>query len=231
MIGSMKERSMRHDLAGLLRAITPRTRLVYLVNPCNPTGTVVPAAELQQFVEQLPPHVVAVIDEAYIQYADPALRPNVEGLIARSPARVIVLRTFSKFFGLSGLRIGYACASEETVSLLARAEIPFCINSPAVAAVPAVLADTAFRQKVFDDNTRGRQQLAEGLAALDIAFQPSQTNFVLFECPTDPATLRSDLRTRGLVLPNVDQFLRNYAVLAVGTAEHNQMVLEALGRY
>ena len=231
MLGSMQEHSMRHDLDGLLRAITPRTRLVYLVNPCNPTGTMVPREELERFVRELPTHVVCVIDEAYIQFADPAQRPNVRSMIASAAARVIVLRTFSKFFALSGLRIGYACASEETVSLLARGEIPFCVNSPAVTAVPAVLGDLAFRQKVFDENARGREQLYSGLSSLDIAFQPSQTNFVLFECPTDPARLRADLQERGLVLPNVDQFLRNYSVLAIGTAEHNDMVLEALGRY
>ncbi|CAG1019956.1 Histidinol-phosphate aminotransferase [Burkholderiaceae bacterium] len=231
MTGSMQEGSMRHDLNGLLDAITPRTRIVYLVNPCNPTGTVVPPAELEAFVRRLPGHVVAVIDEAYIQYAHPSVRPNVCAMIEDSAARLIVLRTFSKFFGLSGLRIGYAAASQESVGLLARAEIPFCINSPAVCAVPAVLADAAFRQKVFDDNQQGRQQLAEGLASLDISFQPSQTNFMLFECPTDPQRLRDDLRMRGLVLPNVDQFLRNYGVLAVGTPEHNAVLLEALGKY
>lgn len=231
MLGSMKDQSMRHDLDGLLRAISPRTRLVYLVNPCNPTGTIVPAGELARFVQALPAHVTCVIDEAYVQYADPAVRPDLRSMIASGPARVIVLRTFSKFFGLSGLRIGYACASEETVDLLARAEIPFCVGSPAVAAVPAVLADEAFRRKVFDDNRQGREQLARGLASLDIPFQPTQTNFLLFECPTDPARLRADLHAKGLVLPNVDQFLRNYSLLTVGTREHNDMVLEALGRY
>lgn len=231
MLGAMRDQSMRHDLDGLLRAITPRTRLVYLVNPCNPTGTVVPRDELERFVRELPRHVVCVIDEAYVQFADPAHRPDVRSLIASSAARVIVLRTFSKFFALSGLRTGYACASEETVDLLARGEIPFCVNSPAVAAVPAVLDDLAFRQKVFEENVRGREQLYRGLSSLGIAFQPSQTNFVLFDCPTDPARLRADVHDRGLVLPNVSQFLRNYSVLTIGTQEHNAAVLEALSRY
>lgn len=231
MLGELREQSMRHDLDGVLRAITPRTRLVYLVNPCNPTGTVVPRDDLERFARELPAHVVCVIDEAYIQFADPAHRPDVRSMIESGSARVIVLRTFSKFFALSGLRTGYACASEETVGLLARGEIPFCVNSPAVAAVPAVLGDVSFRRKVFDENLRGREQLYRGLASLDIAFQPSQTNFVLFECPTDPARLRADLHDRGLVLPNVDQFLRNYSVLTVGTQEHNATVLEALSRY
>lgn len=231
MLGTMRDHSMRHDLDGLLRAVTPRTRLVYLVNPCNPTGTVVPREDLERFVRALPGHVVCVIDEAYIQFADPAQRPDVRSMIESAAARVIVLRTFSKFFALSGLRTGYACAREETVDLLARGEVPFCVNAPAVAAVPAVLGDLAFRQKVFDENVRGREQLYRGLSSLDIAFQPSQTNFVLFECPTDPERLRADLHDRGLVLPNVNQFLRNYSVLAIGTREHNDMVLEALSRY
>lgn len=231
MLGSMREHAMRHDLDGLLRAISPRTRLLYLVNPCNPTGSVVSPLELRRFVKALPSHVVCIIDEAYVQYADPSVRPEVRSMIDSAAARVIVLRTFSKFFALSGLRVGYACASEETVQLLARAEIPFCVNSAAVAAVPAVLGDGDFRRKVFDDNVRGREQLYEGLSALSIPFQPSQTNFVLFECPTDPARLRADLLSRGVVLPNVDQFLRNYSVLTVGTREHNDLVLQALARY
>ncbi len=229
--GSLRDGSLRHDLEGMLAAITPRTRLVYLVNPCNPSGSTVPPAELESFVARLPPHVVTIIDEAYLQYAEPGQRPALVPLLDASPSRLILLRTFSKFFGLSGLRIGYACANAETVRLLAHAELPFGISSPACAVVPAVLADHAFREQVYASNLAGRHQLAEGLASLDIACQPSQTNFLLFECPTDPARLRRDLRAKGLILPNVDQFLQNYALLAVGRPEHNAMVLEALARY
>ncbi len=229
--GSLRAGSLRHDLEGMLMAITARTRLVYLVNPCNPTGTFVAPDELESFVVRIPSHVVTVIDEAYIQYMEPELRPALMSSLAKARTRLIILRTFSKFFGLSGLRVGYACTTAETAQMLDRAQTPFCISSPACMAVLAALKDQAFRQRVYETNASGRRRLAEGLGALEIASQPSQTNFVLFECPTDPHRLREDLRTQGLILPDVNQFLRNYALLAVGKSEHNELVLQALSRY
>lgn len=231
MIGSLKDGSLRHDLAGLVNAITPDTRLMYLVNPCNPTGSMASPEELYSAFAALPSHLVVVLDEAYIQYAEPALRPDIGKLLAICPARLIVLRTFSKFFGLSGHRVGYAIARDDTIRLLAKSEMPFGITSSAATVVPAVLADTAFRDQVFQTNKSGREQLAEGLSQLGLNHLPSQTNFILFDSPTDPDRLRADLLQRGMVLPSVDQFLRNYSLLAVGQAEHNEIVLETLSRY
>jgi len=231
MLGSLRDGTLRHDLEGMLAAITLRTRLVYLVNPCNPSGSMLAPDELVSFITRLPSHVVALIDEAYLQYADPEQRPDLIPMLSACSARLIVLRTFSKFFGLSGLRIGYAFATEETVRLLARAEMPFGISSPACRIVPSVLADQSFRREVYETNASGRRHLRDGLRALDIACQPSQTNFILFESPTDPRKLHADLRAKGLILPNVDQFLQNYALLAVGAPEHNALVLDALSRY
>jgi len=182
-------------------------------------------------VQRLPGHVVAVIDEAYLQYADAERRPALTALVDSTAARLILLRTFSKFFGLGGLRLGYAVASASTVRLLSRAEIPFAVSAPAVIAAQAALADAPFRRTVFDANRLGRQQLQDGLAALGLDAQPSQTNFVLFHAPTDPQAIRDDLKREGLVLPQVDQFLQNYAMLAVGRTEHNAQILAYLGRH
>lgn len=232
MIGDLSSGGMTHDLDGLLGAITARTRLLYLVNPCNPTGSMLAPQALADFVAKVPAHVCLVIDEAYLQYAAPEMRPRLVEAIGACPARLILLRTFSKFFGLSGFRMGYAVAHPDVVRALARAEIPFGISAQTAAVVPAVLADTAFRNRVYDANAQGRTVLREGLKALGLASQPSQTNFVLFDCPTDPARLRAAMRERGLVLPNVDQFLlRNYALLAVGTPEHNRTILDVLSRF
>lgn len=232
MRGDLSTGGLSHDLDGLLAAVTPRTRLLYLVNPCNPTGAMLDPAALEDFVRRVPAHVVLVIDEAYLQYADPAMRPALAQAIDECAAMVILLRTFSKFFGLSGFRLGYAVAHPDVVGLLARAEVPFAISAPAARVAPAVLADTAFRDQVFRTNAEGRAMLSRELAKLDIACQPSQTNFVLFDCPTDPATLRTRLKKKGMVLPNVDQFVfRNYALLAVGRPEHNRMVLDELAAF
>lgn len=231
MTGSLDKGDMRHDLAGLLAAITPRTRVVYLVNPCNPTGTMVDPRALESFVQQLPAHVVAVIDEAYVQYADAAQVPRLASVIDHCDAQVLVLRTFSKFFGLGGMRLGYALGKPATLRLLAKADLPFAISTPSVIAAKAALGDLEFRQRVADANAAGRRQLLDGLAALGLAAQPSQTNFVLFDAPVAPATMREALRLEGLVLPQVDQFLRNHMLLAVGRAEHNAQVLAYLSRY
>ncbi|MCQ9376823.1 aminotransferase class I/II-fold pyridoxal phosphate-dependent enzyme [Methyloversatilis sp. XJ19-49] len=232
MRGDLRSGGLMHDLAGLLAAVTPRTRLVYLCNPCNPTGAMLEPSALEAFIRKVPAHVVLVVDEAYLQYAEPAMRPSLAQALDSCAASVVLLRTFSKFFGLSGMRLGYAVARPELVRLLARAEVPFSISAPAARIAPEVLADQAFRDRVYRANVEGREQLSAGLTALDIAVQPSQTNFILFNCPTDPATLRARLRSRGLVLPNVDQFVfHNYALLAVGQPEHNSIVLDELGRF
>jgi len=231
MVGSLADGTLRHNLDGLLAAITPRTKILYLVNPCNPTGSLLPKDELETFIASVPEHIILVLDEAYIQYADPAQRPDPKQLLASCKARLIILRTFSKFFGLSGFRIGYACASAETVNLLSRAMMPFGITTAAAKIVPTVLKDTTFRQQVYDNNLEGREQLEQGLTKLDINFLPGQTNFILFDCPTDPKRLHSDLKKEGLIMPDVNQFLQNYSVLAVGKKEHNQLVLDALSKY
>lgn len=231
MLGSLSKGSLKHDLNGLLAAITLRTRVLYLVNPCNPTGSMLPREELEAFIARVPEHIILVLDEAYIQYSDPGLRSDPGELLESCKARLIILRTFSKFFALSGFRIGYACASVETVNLLSRAIMPFGITTAASKVVPAVLNDSIFRQQVFDSNVEGRRQLEQGLSKLGIDYLPGQTNFILFSCPTDPKRLQNELKKKGLILPDVDQFLQNYSVLAVGNAEHNKLVLEALSKY
>jgi len=230
MLGSLQRGDLQHDLEGLLAAITPRTRLVYLANPCNPTGSTLAPRALEAFIQNLPAHVVAVIDEAYLQYADEDRRPALAALVDRSAARLVLLRTFSKFFGLAGLRVGHAVASPDTVRLLSCGEIPFAVSAPAVVAAEAALADTAFRQQVFDTNRRGRGQLLDGLAALGLPAQPSHTNFVLFQAPIAPKTIRDDLQRQGLVLPQVHPFLQGCVMLTVGRPEHNAQILDYLQR-
>lgn len=231
MHGSLSSASLQHDLDALAAAVTPRTRVLYLVNPCNPTGTVVDAQALQDFLLRLPGHVLAVVDEAYVQYAEPGRVPALASLLEQCAAPVLVLRTFSKFFGLAGMRLGYALGRAATLRLLARAELPFAITAPTVIAAVAALQDQDFRQRVHARNAAGRRQLLDGLAALGLAAQPSQTNFILFDSPVAPPTLHAALRRQGLVLPQVDQFLRNHMLLAVGRAEHNALVLDCLSKY
>jgi len=213
-----------------IAAITPQTRLVYLANPCNPTGSTLAPHALEAFVRQLPGHVVALIDEAYLQYADEDRRPALAALADQCAARLILLRTFSKFFGLAGLRVGHAVASPETVALLARAEIPFAVSAPAVVAAEAALADASFRQHVFETNRHGRRQLLDGLAALGVTLSVDDFGTVLFQAPIAQKTIRDELLRHGLVLPQVHPLLQGCAMLAVGRPEHNTQILDYLGR-
>jgi histidinol-phosphate aminotransferase len=231
MRGTLQGGDLQHDLDGLLAAITPRTRLVYLVNPCNPTGAALHPAALASFVQRLPAHVVVLIDEAYLQYADESFQPALSSVVDRCAARLVLLRTFSKFFGLAGLRLGYAVARPDTVSLLSHAEMPFAISAPAVVAAQAALADAACRQEVFEANRQGRQQLLDGLGALGLPAQPSQTHFVLLHAPWATQALRDELLAHGLVLPRAPAFPRHSLLLAVGRPEHKQLILDCLAHH
>ncbi|WJW76301.1 SDR family NAD(P)-dependent oxidoreductase [Thiohalobacter sp. IOR34] len=230
-LGSMKEKNLRHDLDGMLSAITPRTRLLYLVNPCNPTGTAVVPAELAQFLDQVPAHVTVVIDEAYFDYAEPEKRFDLPAMLDAIEAPVVGLRTFSKFFALSGCRVGYAYGRAEVLALLEKAGMPFALPAISAQAAIAALGDEAAQQKTFASNHTERRRMASALDAMGIDNMPTETNFILYECPLDQDRMRTELMTEGLILPDVKQFLRNYALLPVGLPAHNERILDYLKRF
>lgn len=217
---------LRHDLPGLLAAITPRTRLVFLPNPNNPTGTTVDNAELLDFVEKLPSHVVFVYDEAYVEYRDqpPDLRPLV-----RAGKQLIGCRTFSKIYGLAGLRIGYGYAPPALISLLEKIRPPFNVNSLAQAAALAALADEAHVRSSRLANREGLRQLSEGLQSLGLRTIPSEGNFLLFEIGSRANSILQALLRQGIILRGVAGYgLPEYLRVSVGTAEQNQHFLDAL---
>lgn len=230
-LGSLEARDLRHDLEGLLRAIGPETSIVYLVNPCNPTGSALDPTELADFVERLPEHVTLVLDEAYVDFMEPSLRIDLAPLLERARARVVGLRTFSKFFGLSGFRVGYAYARPEVIRLIERSELPFAIASASEAAAVASLGDRDFQTRTFESIRSERERICERLAALEIPHLPSQTHFILFDSPIAHERLREQCRAKGIFLPIVDLYTKNYGLLPVGRPEHDDLVLEILGRH
>lgn len=230
-LGSLEAGDLHHDLEGLLRVITPTTSLVYLVNPCNPTGSMLPPDAMADFVERLPAHVTLVLDEAYVDFAEPALRLDLAPLLSRSKARVVGLRTFSKFFGLSGFRVGYAYARPDVIRLLERSEIPFAIANASHTAAVVSLADTGFQKLTYESIRSERLRVTERLRALGIPHLPSQTHFVVFDAPLSHEKLRALCKQRGLFLPVVDLYTKNYGVLPIGRPEHDDLVLEILGRH
>jgi len=215
----------RHDLAGIAAAITPRTKLVYVCSPNNPTGTANTAAELLAFARALPPQVIAVFDEAYAEFlADP---PDLRPLIAAGRP-VICLRTFSKIYGLASLRIGYGYAAPELCALLQRVRQPFNVNAIAQAAALAALDDQEFADRTARENRAGLAQLAAGFAALGLEQVPSVANFQLVRVGDGRATFEA-LQRRGIILRPVASYgLPEWIRVTVGTREQNARLLAEL---
>ena len=218
-------RDWRHDLAAIAGAITPRTKLVYVCTPNNPTGTANGEAELLAFVRTLPDHVIAVIDEAYAEYLEnpPDLRP----LIAEG-RKVVCLRTFSKIYGLASLRVGYGYGSPDLSGLLNRVRQPFNVNAIAQAAAVAALDDTAFAERCARENRAGLRQLEQGCRELGLEFVPSVANFMLIKVG-DGQRVFDALQRRGLIVRPVKSYgLPEWVRVTVGSREQNERLLREL---
>ncbi len=220
-------RDWRHDLPAMAAAITPRTKLVCVCSPNNPTGTANDAAELLAFVRALPPHVVAVIDEAYADYLEnpPDLRP----LLAEG-RKVIGLRTFSKIHGLAALRIGYGYAGAELAALLQRVRQPFNVNAIAQAAALGALEDAAFPARCARENRAGLRQLGAAFARLGLEQVPSVANFLLVRVGDGEQVFRA-LQARGVIVRPVKSYgLPEWIRVTVGNASQNERVSVELER-
>lgn len=215
----------RHDLAALARAVTPRTKLVFLPSPNNPTGTANTAEEIAAFVRALPEHVIFVFDEAYAEYLDnpPDLRP----LIAEG-RKVVCLRTFSKIYGLAALRVGYGYASVELAALLQRVRQPFNVNAIGQAAALAALDDEEFVAQTRAANTSGMRFLETALTMRGLAWVPSEANFLLVKVG-DGSQVFAALQQRGVIVRPVKPYgMPEWIRVTVGTASQNQRFLDAL---
>ena len=224
---------LRYDLEAMRGAVQPNTRVVFIANPNNPTGTYVDAETLRGFLRYLPDEVVAIVDEAYHQYA---LADDYESALAMRDAHhnLIVTRTFSKCYGMAGLRVGYAIAPPEIVDAMNRVRAPFNCNRVAQSAAAAALEDEAFLQKSVELNERGRAQFEEGLAELEskgVDWTPSQTNFLLVETPYHGPEVYERMLHHGVIVrPMVGYDLPNHLRITIGTEEQNDQCLTALSR-
>lgn len=220
-------RHWTHDLAALAAAITPRTKLVFVCSPNNPTGTANTAAELMAFARALPEHVVAVFDEAYAEYVDAA--PDLRPLIAEG-RKVICLRTFSKIYGLASLRVGYGYASAELCGLLNRVRQPFNVNAIAQAAAVAALDDREFTTRCARENRAGLLQLERGCRELGLEVVPSVANFMLVKVG-EGARVFDALQRAGVIVRPVGSYgLPAWIRITVGTHAQNERVLAELRR-
>lgn len=217
-----------HDLEALLAAITPASALLYLANPNNPTGTWVGADALRGFLERVPHHVIVVIDEAYAEMADaPDYRSGLS--LRDAHPNLVVSRTFSKAYGLAGLRVGYFVAPSGLVAVMERVRESFNVNAPGLAAAQASLADAAHLAASLDANREQRQALAGALRTRGLAVSPSQTNFLLVEFGDGTARVEAALLARGVILRPMGGYgLGDCLRITVGTKNDNARLLAAL---
>ena len=218
-----------HDLAVMRAAIRPDTRIVWVANPNNPTGNFLPYPEVRTFLEALPQDVVVVLDEAYNEYLPPAERVDTAGWIRDFP-NLVVTRTFSKIFGLAGLRVGYALASAEIADLMNRVRQPFNVNNLAIAAAIAALDDHLFVAESYELNRRGMEQLVAGVKRLGLEHIPSHGNFVTFRAG-DGAGVNQKLLKQGVIVRPIGGYgLPEWLRVTIGTEPENARFLEALAR-
>ena len=216
-----------HDLNAMRAAIRPDTRIVWIANPNNPTGNFLPYPEVRAFLETVPADVVVVLDEAYNEYLPPAERVDTATWIADFP-NLVVTRTFSKIFGLAGLRVGYALASAEIADLMNRVRQPFNVNNLAIAAAVAALDDQLFVAESYELNRRGMEQLVAGLKRLKLEYIPSHGNFVTFKAG-DGATVNQKLLKQGVIVRPIGGYgLPEWLRVTIGTEPENARFLEAL---
>jgi histidinol-phosphate aminotransferase len=216
-----------HDLDAMRAAIRPDTRIVWIANPNNPTGNFLPYPEVRAFLEAVPQDVVVVLDEAYNEYLPPAERVDTAAWIADFP-NLVVTRTFSKIYGLAGLRVGYALASAEIADLMNRVRQPFNVNNLAIAAAIAALDDHLFVAESYELNRRGMEQLVAGLKRLGLEHIPSHGNFVTFKAG-DGATVNQKLLKQGVIVRPIGGYgLPEWLRVTIGTEPENGRFLEAL---
>ena len=216
-----------HDLNAMRAAIRPDTQLVFIANPNNPTGTFLPAAEIEAFLHTVPPEVVVVLDEAYNEYLPADLQTDTTQWVQRFP-NLMLSRTFSKAYGLAGLRVGYALAQAPLTDVMNRIRQPFNVNSLAVAAAIAALNDADFLQRSVAVNSAGMAQLTQGFAALGLEWTPSYGNFVLVKVGNAAAVNEALLRQGVIVRPVANYGLPEYLRISIGLPEENATFLRAL---
>jgi histidinol-phosphate aminotransferase len=222
-------RDYGHDLEAMAAAITARTLLVFIANPNNPTGTWLRRAPLEAFLRRVPANVIVVLDEAYFEYVGEADYPDGVQWLAGFP-NLLVARTFSKIYGLAGLRIGYGISHPQVADVLNRVRQPFNVNSVAMAAATAALTDDLHVQASTVLNRRGLQQLEEGFRAQRLPFIPSVGNFIAVEVGDGAAVYQGLLKMGVIVRPIANYGMPRHLRVSVGLDTENARFLATLSK-
>ena len=223
-------RDFGQDLNATLSVIDDNTRLVFIANPNNPTGTWVKSAELERFLDAVPSDVLVVLDEAYFEYVSDPDYPNGLALMGRY-SNLIVTRTFSKAYGLAGLRLGWSVSPPEVADLMNRIRQPFNVNSLAMAGGLIALTDDDHVEAGVAANNLGLEQMRSGLGSLDLPYIPSAGNFLTVEFPRGAQPTYEAMLREGVILRPVGVYgLADYLRISIGTESENDRCLEALHR-
>lgn len=218
----------KHDLPEMLEKINDRTKIIFICNPNNPTGTIVEQQELREFLQGVPQHVMVVIDEAYYEYVQAGEYPQTIPLLEEFK-NIVITRTFSKVHGLAALRIGYGIASPEIITNLNRVKEPFNVNSLAQVAATASLQDAEHVAKSIAVNEAGKVYLYQELEQLGLSYIPTEANFMMIDVNRDGQSLFETLLKRGVIVRSGQIFnMPNYIRLTVGTMAENQTFISAL---
>jgi histidinol-phosphate aminotransferase len=222
-------KGLKYDLSAMKAAINPKTKIVFIGNPDNPSGQYASRDEVNGFLNGLPQDVIVFFDEAYFELVSEADYPDTLALL-RSRRNIIVARTFSKVYGLAGLRIGYGIADPEVADLLNRAREPFNVTSLAQAAALAALKDKAYYQRIVREVTTERKKLCAALDRMGVGYSKGHTNFIQLKLSRDSREISQALLRRGVIVRDMNVWgLENYIRVSIGTPSENKRFLKALG--
>ncbi len=217
-----------HDLRDMYSRITEKTKIIFIANPNNPTGTMVKRGEFEWFLDKVPEDILVLMDEAYFEYVDDQDYPN--SLEYQNTGKsILTVRTFSKIYGLAGLRLGYGIASKEIISNMQRVRQPFNSNSLSQVGAIAALDDKEHIEKTKEVNSEGLTYVTRELKKLDITYAPSYTNFVLIDIGDDPMPVYNSLLREGVIVrPVMGYGLKTHLRVTIGTAEENDKFISGI---
>lgn len=219
--------NFKYDLEAIKEKINKKTKVVFIANPNNPTGTYVSAKKVEQFLKGLPPNLIVVFDEAYNEFVDCADFPCTQKYLFSK--NIIILRTFSKVYGLAGLRIGYALARKEFVSFMEKARPPFNVNSLAQAGALAAFSDKNFVLKTRNLILKEKKYLYRALDDLGLNYVPSQANFILIDINQDTVKIFKEMLKYGVIVRDMKQYgLNSYIRATIGKPSENKRFIEVL---
>lgn len=221
-------KNFAYDLHSIARKITEHTKIVFISNPNNPTGTMVEADVFNAFMAQIPPDVIVVVDEAYAEYVTSPDYPDALKYL-RQNRNIIILRTFSKAYGLAGLRIGYGLSTEQLIGYLERVRVPFNVSHVAQAAACAALDDGAHIKRSQDNNRSGCAYICAALTGMGVPFVPTQTNFILIRLGERAEEIYRALLCEGVIIRSMASYgLKDFVRVTIGLPEENERFIQSL---